>query len=787
MRLRKVSLLALVLSGCSGTAPDDESSALRDVLAGDEAASSEVPQLNRDLVRRAVRAGSYAELGAQAPVDEAWSPVVTAGAEGPTPLSVVPWIEAGVIDPSGAFDPCHTAGAEAPPLGEADHAALEARSPGSASSESVACVTRAALALAPGYTPNFVSAADHAIAVYPAERRVEINAALIELVGAPEPAPALPVPAAASPVSPVPELASNEIGGPGLVLRNHEPPTDYNDDLGSDDDCDCDDAFDCEGNDSNDNDSCSVTRSQPSSSSVRNVVNAPLWLLLAAALLVLRREARVGPSKARVRRFGSWLFFALSLLAVPDASAQSASASGRVEAGKRLLAKKDPAAALVELEAARREGAGPEVLAPLAQAYRGVGKLPEAYVALSELLMREEQANAPERGQTEKALRELEGSVAFVSVQVTPPGAALFVDGQPAAVDPRSRQLVVMPGAHTISANLPGHAPAQQAVNAERGTRNAVATLTLAPTGARVIVQGFAPDAIIALDGKPLTQGRWEGIVPEGRHLVQVYRPGGPSYDFPFEARSGQTVTLPPPLAAPVQQGPLPPLARPEKPPRRSVVGPYVVGHLGFAALTAKPFGFSYDTVIDDDTGQRRERAGAAWYVGADGGYRVSRGFGVGGLVLYIRGGGEGSVTQVERTGDGTFASHTGRADLLIQSVRLGPNFRFMAGGQTARFLANVNFGPVYHFIDLEHAAVIAGGSTLIEVGTYHHDYDGWGPFFGFDLGAEFTIADHMLLGFAFDVMVDRTSSIDGDPYEDTAQGYIGFSARVGYADWTSP
>jgi hypothetical protein len=217
------------------------------------------------------------------------------------------------------------------------------------------------------------------------------------------------------------------------------------------------------------------------------------------------------------------------------------------------------------------------------------------------------------------------------------------------------------------------------------------------------------------------------------------------------------------------------------------VVGPYVVGRLGFAALTAKPFGFSYDTVIDDETGQPRERTGAAWYVGADGGYRVSRGFGVGGLLLYVRGGGDGSVTQVDRTGDGTFASHTGPADLLIQSVRLGPNFRFMAGGQTARFLANVNFGPVYHFIDLEHAEVIAGGTTLIEVGTYHHDYDGWGPFFGFDLGAEFTIADQMLLGFAFDVMVDRTSSIDGDPYEGTAQGYIGFSARVGYADWTSP
>ncbi len=428
------------------------------------------------------------------------------------------------------------------------------------------------------------------------------------------------------------------------------------------------------------------------------------------------------------------------------------------------------------------------MLEPLSRAYEGVGRLPDAYVTLSELAGEgTSRRTLPSELNTRKALRDLEGKLAFVSVQVNPPEAALFVDGQPAAIDPRSRQLVVAPGAHTIAATHPGHAPAQQAVAAERGTRNAVATLTLAVTGARVVVQGFAPDAIIALDGKPLTQGRWEGTVPEGRHLVQVYRPGGPSYDFPFDARAGQTVTLPPPLTQPAAPGPVAPLGKPVKPPRRSVVGPYVLGHLGIAALTAKPFGFSYDTVIDEETGQPRERTGAAWYVGASGGYRVSRGFGIGGLALYLRGGGEGSVKQVERLQSGGFQSHTGPADLLIQSFRLGPNARFMAGGNTARFLASISFGPVYHFIDLDHAEVIEQSGTLIDVGTYHHDYDGWGPFFGFDLGAEFTIADHALLGVAFDVMVDRTGSIDGDPYEGTAQGYIGFSVRVGYADWTSP
>ncbi len=134
MRYRSLSLVALALAGCSGTAPEDETSALRDVLAGEEARPDQLVELNRAFSRRAVRAGSYAELEAQAPGDEAWSPVVTVRAEGPTPLSVAPWLASGDIDSDGSFEPCHTAAAGAPPLSEADRSAIEARSPGSASS-----------------------------------------------------------------------------------------------------------------------------------------------------------------------------------------------------------------------------------------------------------------------------------------------------------------------------------------------------------------------------------------------------------------------------------------------------------------------------------------------------------------------------------------------------------------------------------------------------------------------------------------------------------------------------
>ncbi len=318
---------------------------------------------------------------------------------------------------------------------------------------------------------------------------------------------------------------------------------------------------------------------------------------------------------------------------------------------------------------------------------------------------------------------------------------------------------------------------------------------TSAPAGeqaaATLRVQGFAPDAVIAIDGQAVARGQWSGPVAPGQHLVQVYKPDGPAYDFPIEARAGETIDVPPASAAPPPPPPPPPapIAEPPPPPpppakRRFVRGPWVLAHVGFAALTATPEGFSYERTVDPDTGETSTTGGLSLVAGASGGIRLTRGVGIGGLLMYTRGGGNGTVSQV--VGDSTtgFIHHEGPADFTAQSVRLGPHFRFMAGGDRARFLASTNLGVAYNFIDLEHVDLIAQGGNAIETGTFHHDYDGWSPFFGFDLGAEFNPGDHLLLGVAFDAMIDMTSSISGNPYGGTSQGYVGFSFRIGYHLW---
>jgi hypothetical protein len=307
------------------------------------------------------------------------------------------------------------------------------------------------------------------------------------------------------------------------------------------------------------------------------------------------------------------------------------------------------------------------------------------------------------------------------------------------------------------------------------------------PPTAQVVVYGFAPDALIAIDGAVVGKGSFSGLVPPGAHLVQVYRPGGPSYDFPITAQAGVVTQVPPP-SAPAVWPAAPERPRPPAPVKRTPrweEGPYVLGQVGFVVPTARPDGFHYELATDEDTGQEREKSGVGYMVGATGGYRLVRWFGMGGLLMYGRAGGQGTVRQIERTSTGGRIEHEGPADFTAQSLRFGPHLRLMAGGNRARFLGGFSVGVVHTWIDLEHPDVFEQNGVLVQRGTFHHDFDGLNQFIGFDMGAEFNPGDHLLLGVAFDLFVDGTGNLSGgDPFGGTALGYFGMSIRLGYHDW---
>jgi hypothetical protein len=725
--VRAVCLGSLLCVSCSGESPEP-TTRLQQYLAGEiELEPGEAAELNAAFAESAVRGAGYADNAVEGGDPEHWSPVVRWQDGRWVAADVTPWIAAGDIDRNGRFVPCAK----------------------TACDESAAHPLIGAAARLDGAGTVDWSEGSRGIEFGP--DGVLLNPRLVELLEQAAPAPAL------SAQSSLPVVVD------APPLRSHDPPPGYDDSSSSD--CDCDDFVDFDCN----NSSGSSSGGSSNNCAVSHSHRAPWFdlqslLLVAALAWTLRRGARRESALRRLWHRVLTLTVPCLLLCASPAQAQSPEARASLEAGKKSLAAKDYTNAIAELERARQQGGGAAVLAPLAQAYEGAGWLPEAYVTLGEL--------GPAGAER---MQKLEPELAFVSAQVSPPNITLTVDGRPVVVDAKSKQIVVLPGKHVFSASAPGYATAQQPFQAERGTRNTVVTIVLAAP-ATLIVQGFAPDAIIAIDGAPVGQGQWTGSVNPGQHLVQVYKPGGPSYDFPINAASGQTLQLPPPAPRPR------PVAVKPPPPKRDNRGLFVLGHLGFFALTARPEGFEYDLITRDD-GTQAQGSGLMWWAGATAGYRLTRGVALGGLLAYGRGGGEGSITQVESVA-GSYQTHTGPADFTLQFIRFGPHFRFMAGGDRARFLATVSLGASYQMVDLVHVDIADQGGVLVERGNYEHNETGVGPFWGFDLGAEFNPGDHMLLGVAFDFYLDRTNGISGDPYGGTAQGYVGFSARVGWHDW---
>lgn len=363
-----------------------------------------------------------------------------------------------------------------------------------------------------------------------------------------------------------------------------------------------------------------------------------------------------------------------------------------------------------------------------AKAHEAAGRYPEAYAALGALLNDHAPSKKAELERLRHQREALEPKIAFVYVQTEPPTASVLVDGHPAIIDPGSKLVVVSPGPHHVSARAEGFLDAGQSV-ATQATRKSVVKLSLSPGAAVPADAPQTPPSAVAVT-PPKEAGATRARV----------------YKF-----------------------------------RR---GPYVVGHIGFAILTARPVGFRYETHLNEETKQQQENPGLTSLFGVTAGMRLTRGVGIGGLLMYGRGGGTGTVDQLELTADGGTLTHEGPADFTQQSVRLGPHFRFMAGGDVARFLVGTSLGAVYAWVDLEHVDVVESGGIVLERGTYHHDYSGINPFWGFDLGAEFNVASHFLLGFALDVLIERTRNLSGNPFGGTAQGYLGFSARLGFHDW---
>ena len=133
----------------------------------------------------------------------------------------------------------------------------------------------------------------------------------------------------------------------------------------------------------------------------------------------------------------------------------------------------------------------------------------------------------------------LTGHVSIVVTGEGAVGARVFVDGQDAG--PAPLELDLPAGAHDVEARADGAAAPKQSITVTKRGQLPL-SLALEPRTGKLQVDPHAPLADIALDGKKLTRGVWEGTLAPGRHELTITLAGFEPYQRVFIVHAGENI-----------------------------------------------------------------------------------------------------------------------------------------------------------------------------------------------------------------------------------------------------
>jgi hypothetical protein len=466
----------------------------------------------------------------------------------------------------------------------------------------------------------------------------------------------------------------------------------------------------------------------------------------------------------------------------PDATAE---ARRHFQSGVKLYRDANYPGALAEFEAAYSLKPGPSSLQNVALSQKALFRYGEAADTLKLLLERHgAELGEDERRAMRLAIEELEGLIGSLLVNVEPASARVTINGQLVPADQRGKRLRVNVGEHTVVAEAPGYSRATKTFRVAGGQNDVPVLLALEPTDGFVEVTAEDPEAVIAVDGKPLARGRWSGpLSPDEEHLIQVYREGYEPFEQSVNVALGKTLLIRAPRAERIE-GSEPVIdlgvkkGLPPPPKDKRSLGWYGLASVSVLGTGTAPLDF------DVENARASTSAGA---LGVRGGYRFWKSISAD-LML------EFSNLQVDNACDpkltaeaGTTCDQSGQVSRSydVQSVRFGANLRFLSSGEKVRFIAGAGTGIVHHKLTLDRVDAIpdaTGGSA-----------SGVDPYFALEAGIGFNFG-HWLVEAAAVAMVDGTNSLSGVfDEQDTGDAFgetdstlpvAGLSLRFGYSQW---
>ena len=210
--------------------------------------------------------------------------------------------------------------------------------------------------------------------------------------------------------------------------------------------------------------------------------------------------------------------------------------------GVKLYQEGNPAAALVEFEAAYQKKPGPGSLQNVALCQKALLRYAEAADTLKLLLDRHgSELSEEERTAARLAHDELEAQVGSILVRVRPSHARVTLDGRSLDITSLGVPVRTNAGDHAVTAEAPGYARATKPVRVVAGASVPV-DLVLTPVMGFLAIRANDPAAVVAIDGRPVGMGAWSGPVsPDDDHLVQVYRSGFEPFETRVSVEVGET------------------------------------------------------------------------------------------------------------------------------------------------------------------------------------------------------------------------------------------------------
>ncbi|XXT23384.1 PEGA domain-containing protein [Sorangium sp. So ce429] len=124
-----------------------------------------------------------------------------------------------------------------------------------------------------------------------------------------------------------------------------------------------------------------------------------------------------------------------------------------------------------------------------------------------------------------------EAYVSRLEITASEAGATVFVDDEPVGTTPLAAPVPIDIGERRIRVSKPGFVDfVRQEKVVGGGSVALLARLERAVHRGRLLVAA-GQDGLIALDGKVVGKGRWEGSVPSGTHALRVTAPGMTPYE----------------------------------------------------------------------------------------------------------------------------------------------------------------------------------------------------------------------------------------------------------------